>query len=243
MGWHPLGRSGLTCQRKDCGKSPLSHSPKEWIPLKKNPLVSVPLFPLDRIAVPLSSMAPLAPAGAQLGRWAAQCLEHSNREATGKTHARPAVVVRMGCGCCAGGLLRGRPWQLFCLSAAKARAAALQGEAGCRTVPSYSHSSPSCSCSCSSVLQCVLAYGSLYFCFHTCLVLHSSTSPCSCPGLPAPPPSIASAVTLPLAALLSWCRGLLSILLAGRMSFHACQAALLLFKDADSGSRNPIGQS
>lgn len=35
MGWHPLGRSGLTCQRKDCGKSPLSHSPKEWIPLKE----------------------------------------------------------------------------------------------------------------------------------------------------------------------------------------------------------------
>lgn len=94
-----------------------------------------------------------------------------------------------------------------------------------------------------SVLRCVLAYGSLYFCFHTCLVLHSSTSPCSCPGLPAPPPSIACAVSLSLAALLSWCRGLLSILLAGRMSFHACQAALLLFKDADSGSRIPIGQS
>lgn len=120
-------------------------------------MVSVPLFPLDCIAVPLSSMAPLAPAGAQLGRWAAQCLEHSNREAIGKTHARPAVVVRMGCGCCAGGLLRGRPWQLFCLSAVKARAAALQGEAGCRTVPSHSHSSPSCSCSClsSSVCPCL----------------------------------------------------------------------------------------
>lgn len=72
--------------------------------------------------------------------------------------------------------------------------------------------------------------------------LHLSS--CSCLALPAPPPSLASAVFLPLAAFLSWCRSLLSILLlAGRMSCYACQTALLLFKDADSGSLTPSGKA
>lgn len=62
--------------------------------------------------------------------------------------------------------------------------------------------------------------------------------------LPVPSPSLASAGSLPLAALLSWCGDLLSILLlAGRVSFHAWQTALLLVKDADSGSLIPVRQS
>lgn len=96
-GLAPTGKVGPDMPEKGLWKITSCPHPKKWIPLTKNPLLSVPLLPLDCIAVPLSNMAPQAPVGAQLGKWAAQWLEHSNREATGKSHAG----LRMGCECCA----------------------------------------------------------------------------------------------------------------------------------------------
>lgn len=39
-GLAPTGRLGLACQRKGCGTSPVAHTPKKWILLEENLLVS-----------------------------------------------------------------------------------------------------------------------------------------------------------------------------------------------------------
>lgn len=194
-GLAPLGRSGLTCQMKGSERSPLAHSPEK--PLKKNPLGLVPVFPLARVAVPLSSMAPPGPVWAQLGKGQLGGERPSGRAVWPAAwpgwvcmpyHAVPCHAVREGC-CWAAAT--GQLWELFgvprepeLLSCSERLAARLCLPRAVPLIPLqqlqpflgfFGVSLPMLSCASASTPAQLSTH-----------CPHSPTSPCSCLALPTP---------------------------------------------------------